>query len=117
MSYKIYFMVQITKDKAETYHIDHPISSYGIFCFNNKGDLFLQSDWGLYGYSWRAFGKNFKEFIAQCEPDYILQKFFINFNEIGGKKDRWRSSSVHVRILIIELIKELKNEISATNTI
>ena len=37
--------MNITIDTAKTIQIDHPEASYGIFCFNTVGDLFITSDW------------------------------------------------------------------------
>jgi hypothetical protein len=78
--------IKITKNKAETVYINHPNASYGIFCFNKDGDLFLNSDWGLYGYGWRAYGKSFKGFLSGCNAEYIVGKFAINYREVSGKK-------------------------------
>lgn len=78
--------IKITKNKAETVYINHPAASYGIFCFNKAGDLFLNSDWGIYGYGWRAFGPSFKEFLSNCNAEYIVGKFAINYREVSGKK-------------------------------
>jgi len=38
-------------DEAKTIYIDVKDASFGIFCFNSKGDFFLNSDWGMYGYA------------------------------------------------------------------
>lgn len=66
---------------AKTVRIDHPEASYGIFCFNSAGDLFLNSDWGFYGYAWRAFGDDFHEFLQRANAEYIVGKFQINHSK------------------------------------
>jgi len=72
--------VKVNQQTAETIYISHPEASYGIFCFNSVGDLFLNSDWGFYGFAWRAYGNDFKEFLSGLEPEYTVNKFEINFS-------------------------------------
>jgi hypothetical protein len=100
--------VTLIPDPAETLYVSHPVSSYGIFCFNSKGDLFLNSDYGFYGFAWRHFGDNgFKDFLAQCNSEYILSKFEINMQYVKAKK-LVESQKKHLRNLIDELIKYCK---------
>ena len=61
-------------------------ASYGVFCFNSMGDLFINSDWGFFGYSWRSFGTDFKKFLQTCNSEYLVGKFGINYREVSGKK-------------------------------
>lgn len=99
--------VTLIKNDASTLYIDHPNASYGNFCFNSKGDLFLNSDWGTYGYAWRAFGDDFVKFIGNSNPDYIVGKFEINYRELTQKKlPKFREEKV--LILVAELIKYCK---------
>ena len=105
--------VTIKKEDAVVYYINDPKHSYGVFCFNSSGDFFMNSDWGFYGYAWRAFAKDFKDFLAYTDPDYIFQKFANNMAYVYGKNlPRRKNLEPHV----IELIKifqaELKREIS-----
>ena len=80
---------RVQKDTAETYHINHPAASYGIFCFNSNGDLFLNSDWGFYCYPWRGYGNGtFKDFLRTCSADYLVQKFAIIHNQ-DRKNSEW----------------------------
>lgn len=98
----------VKKDIAETYHVAVPSHSYGIFCINTIGDLFLSSDWGMYGYAWRSYGKDFKDFIAYADPHYIFQKFVNNMTYTFGKTlPRRKSIEPHV----IELIKAFQTEL------
>ena len=104
-------MTTIIKDKAETIYINHATASYGIFCYNSYGDLFLNSDWGFYGYAWRNFGTDFKEFLSGCNADYIIGKFAINWNQnskprFGGDREK------NIKILVEEFLKELKMELA-----
>jgi hypothetical protein len=71
--------IKVITDKAETVYISHQKYSYGIFCYNSKGDLFLSSDWGMYGFAWRHYGSGaFSDFLAQTNPEYIFNKFESN---------------------------------------
>ena len=77
--------IKVNMHAAETVYINHPEASYGIFCFNSIGDLFINSDWGFYGYAWRAYGNDFKQFLSQCNADYIVAKLRINYRSTTGK--------------------------------
>lgn len=77
--------VKIKTEKAQTWYISHPKFSYGIFCLNDSGDLFLNSDWGMYGFAWRSYGDDFKEFLAQTNADYIVGKFDTNMRYLHSK--------------------------------
>lgn len=93
---------------AETLRIDHPTASYGIFCFNSIGDLFLSSDWGFYAYNWRSFNGTFKEFLGSTNSDYIIGKFQIVYSEMTGKKIP-KHKVENLKILIDEFIKFCKD--------
>lgn len=93
---------------AETVRIEHPESSYGVFCFNSMGDLFVNSDWGFFGYAWRAYSGTFKQFLAQTNSDYIVGKFEINYREVANKKMPLHKI-VHLRNLVDGLIEHCKN--------
>ena len=97
-----------TSRTAETLRVDHPESSYGIFCFNQDGDLFLNSDWGFFGYAWRSYGDDFKKFLGQTNADYIVGKFGINYQEVAGKKMKPHTIA-HLTNLVNELITHCKN--------
>lgn len=103
--------IETQKQSAETIYINHPQASYAIFCFNSVGDLFVNSDWGFYGYSWRSFGDNFKSFLAQTNSDYIVSKFSINHRDVSGKKMPSHRES-NLKILVQEFINELNVECS-----
>ncbi len=105
--------VKIVTEPAETVYINTPKDSYGIFCFNSKGDLFLNSDWGFYGYAWRHFGGDFKAFISQCNADYISDKFEININGRKAQTDYTRYRMEHVKVLVKHLIEYCKSTVNA----
>jgi hypothetical protein len=102
--------IKTKRRSAETIYVEHPESSYGIFCYNSVGDLFLNSDWGFYGYAWRSFGDNFKEFLKNTNSDYVVGKF--NLNHMDGELKRKLSPHKikHLKNLIDAFINELKNE-------
>lgn len=103
--------MNITTDTAKTIQIDHPQASYGIFCYNSRGDLFLSSDWGFHSYSWRSFGAHtFESFLSQCNSDYIIGKFQVNHGYLGVKIHP--NQKKNLAILIDEFIKALKEESS-----
>lgn len=100
--------IKVVSESAETVYISHPESSYGIFCYNQSGDLFLNSDWGMYGYAWRHIGdKTFKQFLSGTNADYIVGKFWINYNMANRKKipPNWEKNLI---VLVNEFINHLK---------
>jgi hypothetical protein len=97
--------VKVIPQAAEVVYISDPVHSYGIFCFNEQGDLFLNSDWGFYAFAWRSMGegKTTKQFIAGCNPEYIAMKFGMNIIGMKDRKDYEKYRMSHV----IELLKHL----------
>lgn len=106
--------VRVSAEPAETVYISTKKYSYGIFCFNDSGDLFLNSDYGMYGFAWRHYGKEkpFKNFLANTNADYIFDKFDTNVRYLHS-----RGLPKHVRGpvtgLIQALIDHLKKEIAS----
>lgn len=100
-------MAQITSVSAKTVQINTQEHSWGIFCFNELGDLFLNSDWGVYAFSWRSFGGNFQSFLAGTNEDYIVQKFENNFCNQTQKPINPHTKS-KVLLLTKEFINHLK---------
>jgi hypothetical protein len=94
---------------AETIHINHPEASYGIFCFNNQGDLFVNSDYGAYSYAWRSYGdRSFREFLSGINAHYMVGKFENNFITTTGKKRIQQYSKEKLTQLCELFIKTLK---------
>lgn len=100
------------KTIAESYRIDHPKHSYGIFIINEKGDLFITSDWGYYTFSWRAFGVSFKQFLIGMNADYLIGKLESNQRQFLGatKKINARQQEA-IAALFAEFQQQLKNEL------
>jgi hypothetical protein len=102
--------VKIIKDNASTIHISHPTSSYGIFCFNSLGDLFLNSDYGTYAFAWRSYGPGeFKEFLKSLDAEYVFGKFQTN-NYVTNQKKISKFTEKHLTVLINEFIRVLREE-------
>lgn len=101
--------VTVKADNARTYYISHPDFHYGIFCFNDSGDLFLNSDWGMMGFAWRAYGKDFKEFLKGTNPEYIYGKFDTNSRYLYSK-GLPKHTEKPVTQLIKAFIDHLKSE-------
>jgi hypothetical protein len=101
-------------DSAVTIYINHPTASYGIFCYNTKGDLFLNSDWGFYGYTWRSFGgSSFEKFLAQTNADYLCGKFATTHNNQMPSAKYWLKGrkEANVMLLLDQFIKTLNEKI------
>lgn len=102
--------VKVNEQTAETIYISHPQASYGIFCFNSIGDLFINSDWGFFGYAWRSYGNDFKKFLTQTNAEYIVGKFEINHKEVANKKmDSYRKEKLLILVnAFIHTLKQLE---------
>lgn len=100
---------------AQTVRIEHPQASYGIFCFNSAGDLFLSSDWGFYAYSWRAFGDDFIDFLAYCNTEYIVGKFAITYQEQARRRLAQMQQN-KLSLLVEEFRKVLQDQILTPKT-
>lgn len=104
--------IQVNKHTAETMYIDHPTASYGMFCHNSIGDLFLNSDWGNFAFAWRAYSGEFKNFLASLDVDYMVGKFAINYRELTNKPLP-KVKEQNIKILCQEFINQLKKEIKS----
>jgi hypothetical protein len=102
--------VTIIESHAKVIYVRHPQYSYGIFCFNKDGDLFLNSDWGMYGFAWRSFGKDFEEFLARVNSDYVYGKFETNHRYLN-RKDLPKHTRKPVCALIDEFVKVMKSQV------
>jgi|ERR1700749_646573 len=94
-------------ETAKSVFIRHKESSYGTFLWNNLGDLTLTSDWGSFGYSWRAFGDDFENFLIGTQPDYIISKLEQDFR-VYTKRNVPKHVYQHLSTLFTEFQKALK---------
>lgn len=81
--------INVDVSAATVIQIYHPESSYAIFCFSAKGDLFVNSDWGFFGYTWRSYGSqnSFTHFLAKTNAaEYIVGKLEINYFELTNRR-------------------------------
>lgn len=60
--------------------------SWGTFIITEKGDLFINSDWGYWACNWRAFGDNFKKFLVEIHGDYLIMNLERQQMQFGGKR-------------------------------
>lgn len=99
----------VTETAATTIGIDTKESSWGVFCFNPLGDLFLNSDWGSFVCSFRSFGPGeFRSFLASVNAEYLVTKFSSNYHNISGKKLSTSKES-HLMVLTNTFINHLKD--------
>ncbi|MDV3662451.1 hypothetical protein CMU51_00045 [Elizabethkingia anophelis] len=106
--------MNITIDTAKTIQIDHPEASYGIFCFNTVGDLFITSDWGFYAYSWRSFGKqSFESFLSKCNSEYLMGK--LQITQINNGREIYPIQKENLTILINAFIDYLNGKQETQN--
>lgn len=63
---------------TQAFYIRHEKYSWALFAITPKGDLFINSDWGTFGFAWRAFGADFKKFLCQMGGDYLIGKLESN---------------------------------------
>lgn len=100
----------LTKTTCEKYHFDSDNHSWTTFIISDTGDLYIYGDWGYYCYSWRAFGKDFKNFLIDITPEYLLSK--IESNASLHRKDKITSRQKEALLFFFgELIKIIKSEI------
>jgi len=68
------------RQSAESFYLRHEKYSWALFCITEKGDLFINSDWGTFGTAWRSFGADFKEFLISINTDYLIGNLEQNIN-------------------------------------
>lgn len=105
----------ITKQKlegAKTLYIQSDKYSYGIFCWNKSGDLFVNSDYGMHGYAWRHFGDDFEDFLRRTNAEYIVGKFEYNLRMTTkkGLNKFWKQNLEGLVGEFIQALKELHEE-------
>lgn len=104
---------KLTKGTGETYLINHNQHSWGLFFINEHGDLFLESDWGYWTFSWRAFNGSFKGFLVRIDDDYFFGKLLINHNQWGkGRSKVQKNTENAVKGLFGSLKEILKSELT-----
>jgi len=59
----------------------------GQVVLTSDGMFFAITDWGNFGYAWRSFGDDFKEFLLHINKDYFTQKMITGMAYVAyGKK-------------------------------
>ena len=87
--------ITIVVNTATTIYINDPDSTFGTFFFNEDGDLFLNCDWGVFCYTWRAFKGQFRDFLKGTDAEYVVKKLATNYNYdksrnkyFGGEREK-----------------------------
>lgn len=92
--------------------------SYGNFFIISEApgnvSLFLNSDYGLFGFSWWNIGEGTSglKFLAECDKYYIVDKFETNFISSGGKSLRPHTADA-LRAQVEAMISILQEKLSA----
>lgn len=97
----------ITTTNGKTFRVEVQGSQWAYIMYNDKGDLYINSDWGCFGFAWRSFGKDFEDFLLSINTDYLLGKLESNLFEIAQKKIN-KNRQEHIAILFTEFQNELK---------
>lgn len=104
--------IEIEKDNASTVFINTQETSWATFCYTKKGDLFLNSDWGNYFYSWRSFGNDFEKFLKGLEIGYLFSKMASSFTQYRVEDKR-----AEILIKLLELFQTALNNSDQSETI
>lgn len=84
--------------------------SWGTFIITEKGDLFINSDWGYWACNWRAFGIDFKEFLSKINSDYLMNNLIRQQVQFGGSKTITKRKQEAIVALFERFQQELKKE-------
>lgn len=106
-------MDQVTKIPATQYYVVVDGQSWASFVITDKGDLFINSDWGYWAYAWRAFGIDFRAFLADLGADYLIAKLETNQFQMlrAGRKTMPQRSQEAITALFAKFQAELKKEL------
>lgn len=104
-------MDQIIKTPATQYYVVVDGHSWGTFIITEKGDLFINSDWGYWATCWRAFGTNFREFLSTIDTDYLMMNLLRNQLQFGGNKTITKRKEQAIAALFKRFQDELKKEL------
>lgn len=101
--------IKIQSDALVIY-FEHETASFATFCLSQYGDLFINSDWGCFMFSWRSFGSNFPEFLSGCDVPYIAQKLE-NMHRSSAGKAIPKNARANLELLIGGLLDVLKGHL------
>ena len=101
--------IEIEKNTASTVFINSEETSFATFCYTKKGDLFLNSDWGNYFYSWRSFGDDFEKFLSGLELGYLTQKMASGITQYPVEGKRLDVLIKLLGLFILTLKKDIEN--------
>lgn len=107
----------VIKSAADVYYIQHPGLSFAMFSVGEKGDLMINSDWGIFACAWRAYSGTFKEFLIGIDEHYFagnIERQHGIFNRTRITKTRLEKVQELFKLLQVELRKELESSIQIT---
>lgn len=98
---------KIIIDPAYQYHLQVDGHSWATFVFSDKGDLFINSDWGYWCCSWRAFGSDFKQFLKSMDIHYLWSNLLRQQLQFGGRKTINKQVEQHITVLFKQFQEQL----------
>lgn len=98
---------KVEKNTSSTVYINTPKTSWAIFMYTPKGDLFLSSDWGTYSHQWRSFGGDFEDFLKGLGVGYFVGK--LSTPDINQKRISKMQQEI-LTLLVEHFINALKNQ-------
>ena len=104
-------MEEVIKTPATQYYVVVDGHSWASFIITDKGDLFINSDWGYWACNWRAFGPSFREFLSDMYPDYLMNNIIRQQLTFGGKKTIQKRTQEAIFALFRKFQDELKKEL------
>jgi hypothetical protein len=104
--------MEFTKESCELYRISLDGHSWATFAITDKGDLFINSDWGYFACCWRAFGGTFKRFLIEISGDYLIRNLERQQLQFGGKAKIKIHIGEHITALFSELQHQLQQELN-----
>ncbi len=106
---------KVNRQVADSYYIRHDKHSYAYFYITPTGQMFVDSDWGHYCFSWNAFGpESFKHFIVTMGADYFIGKLEKSYYEMKGARAKFGERTAEaLRTLFGCLQTELKQELAS----
>jgi len=105
--------------ETESYYISDPKHSFAIMAISEKGDLFINGDWGNSNFAWRSYGpenslRAFKRFLIGLDEGYWKGKMEHNLHYMSVKKTVIKHFVDNTWPLFKILQQELKKELETT---
>lgn len=101
--------LEVIKGNAKTLYVSSSETSWGVFCYGENGDFFLNSDWGFLCFAWRSYGSDFETFLKSLNAEYIYGKFETNWNQWCSPKIKGRRKEQLIKLIEL-FLTELKKQ-------